>query len=111
MHLKLISGLFASAAVTSACTIPTTPLSNTITEPFRIQVQNASQPTVHNKYMNLLAAGGGDQHLFIGPVGVPTFDLKLTQGVIERGVLHAVINGEVRLRRLSHSTMRRGRQG
>src|SRR4051794_21074371 len=42
------------AALASACTIPTTPLSNTITKPFRIQVQNASYPAVNNLFMNLL---------------------------------------------------------
>ncbi|KAK3324564.1 WSC domain-containing protein [Cercophora scortea] len=94
MQPKLISGVLTAAAVASACTIPGGTLSNTILTPFRIQVQNASYPQVHNLYMNLLAAGGGDQHLFIGPVGTPTYDLVLRSGVIGRGVLNAVINGE-----------------
>ncbi|KAH7310117.1 carbohydrate-binding WSC domain protein [Rhexocercosporidium sp. MPI-PUGE-AT-0058] len=86
--------LLALVASASACTIPTTPLSNTITTPFRIQVQNASYPAVNNLYMNLLEAGGGDKHLYIGPVGTPTSNLVLTQGVIEQGAVHAVIGGE-----------------
>ncbi|KAL2067810.1 hypothetical protein VTL71DRAFT_15906 [Oculimacula yallundae] len=88
-HFVLV--LVASA---SACTIPATPLSNTITTPFRIQVQNASYPVVNNLFMNLLEAGGGDKHLYIGSVGTPTFNLVLTQGVIEQGAVHAVIGGE-----------------
>lgn len=88
------NSLLALVAGASACTIPTTPLSNTITTPFRIQVQNASYPAVNNLYMNLLEAGGGDKHLYIGPVGTPTSNLVLTQGVIEQGVVHAVIGGE-----------------
>lgn len=86
--------LLALIAGASACVIPTTPLSNTITTPFRIQVQNASYPAVNNLYMNLLEAGGGDKHLYIGPVGTPTSNLVLTGGVIEQGVVHAVIGGE-----------------
>ncbi len=94
---RTIAALFAGAAVTSACTIPTTTLSNNIAYPFRAQVQNASRPEVHNQYMNLFEAGGGDRHLFIGPVGVPTYDLTLVDGVINHvpdGV-RAVIGGEV----------------
>ncbi len=96
MQFKSIPGLFFGATVTWACTLPTDTLSNTITQGFQIQVQNASQPAVHNKFMNLLQAGGGDQHLFIGPVGTPTFfDLTLVDGVITHGDIRAVINGEV----------------
>ncbi|KXX81167.1 WSC domain-containing protein 1 [Madurella mycetomatis] len=96
MNRKALSALLAGAAVSSACTIPTEPLPNTITYPFRAQVQNASRPEVHNKYMNLLEAGGGDRHLFIGPVGVPTYDLTLVDGVINHvpNGVRAVIGGE-----------------
>lgn len=97
MRQSLIIGFIRGVAVTSACIIPITPLSNTIATPFRIQVQNTSYPAVHNLYMNLLEAGGGDKHLYIGPVGTPTFNLVLTQGVIEQGAIHAVIGGEVRI--------------
>lgn len=98
MNRRTLSALLAGAAVTSACTIPTTALPNNIAYPFRAQVQNASRPDVHNLYMNLFEAGGGDRHLFIGPVGVPTYDLTLVDGVINHvpdGV-RAVIGGEVR---------------
>jgi len=90
--------LLAGATLVSAqCTIPDTPLSATISAPFRLQAQNASRPEVHDKYMNLYVAGGGDRHLFIGPVGVPTFDLTLVDGVINwvPGGVRAVIGGEV----------------
>src|SRR6187402_3027663 len=93
--LVSIQRLLGLVGIASACTIPTTPLSNTITKPFRIQVQNASYPAVNNLYMNLLEAGGGDKHLYIGPVGTPTFDLVLNGGVIQQGVVRAVIGGEV----------------
>lgn len=97
VNSKALPALLAGAAVASACTIPTEPLPNTITYPFRAQVQNASRPEVHNKYMNLFQAGGGDQHLFIGPVGVPTYDLTLVDGVINHvpSGVRAVIGGEV----------------
>ena len=101
MQLKTFSGLLAGAVVVSAqCTLPIGPLSGSITAPFRIQVQNISRPEVHDKYMNLLLAGGGDHHLFIGPVGNVTLDLTLVDGVInwERGDNRAVIGGEVRRR-------------
>ncbi|KAK3319130.1 carbohydrate-binding WSC domain protein [Apodospora peruviana] len=94
MQFKSLSGLLAAAAVTSACTLPTSTISNTFAGPIRVQVQNASYPAVNNLYMNLLAAGGGDQHLFVGPVGTPTYDLDLTAGSIGHGVIHAVIGGE-----------------
>ncbi|KAL2145369.1 hypothetical protein VTI28DRAFT_7438 [Corynascus sepedonium] len=93
---RSISALLAGAAVSSACTIPTEPLGNNIDYPFRAQVQNASQPEVHNQYMNLFEAGGGDRHLFIGPVGEPTYDLTLVGGVINHvpNGVRAVIGGE-----------------
>ncbi|KAK0701971.1 WSC domain-containing protein [Lasiosphaeria miniovina] len=94
MQSKVVSALLAGAAVASACVIPPGTLSNTITTPFRVQVQNASYPEINNQYMNLLAAGGGDQHLFVGPVGVPTYDLTLLNGVITHGDIRAVIGGE-----------------
>ncbi|KAH8893886.1 WSC-domain-containing protein [Thozetella sp. PMI_491] len=94
MQRRSISTVLLWAALASACTIPGGTLSNTITQGFQVQVQNASQPDVHNQYMNLLVAGGGDQHLFIGPVGTPTFDLTLVNGVLTHGGIHAVINGE-----------------
>lgn len=98
MQFNIVSALLAGAAtVNAACTIPDTPLSNTIDYPFRVQVQNASVPAVHNKFMNLRQAGGGDHHLFIGPVGTPTFDLKLNQGFLQWNNIRAVIGGEVRL--------------
>ncbi|KAK0714533.1 Alpha/Beta hydrolase protein [Lasiosphaeris hirsuta] len=64
------------------CNIPGGGLSATIWAPFRIQVRNISRPEVHNKFLNLLMAGGGDRHLYIDPVGEPTFDLTLVDGVI-----------------------------
>jgi hypothetical protein len=98
INRRTISALLAGAAVSSACTIPTEPpLGNNIAYPFRAQVQNATRPEVHNKYLNLLVAGGGDHHLFIGPVGVPTYDLTLVDGVINHvpNAVRLVIGGEV----------------
>lgn len=96
MKRTFVINLLAAATITSACILPTTPLTNTNDGPFRIQLQNASYPQVHNQFMNLLAAGGGDQHLFVGPVGIPTFDLSLSAGAIEHISIRAVIGGEVR---------------
>lgn len=97
-RLSILASLaLAWASFATPCEIPTTPLSDTITSFFRIQVQNASEPDIHNLFMNLLPAGGGDQHLFVGPVGNPTSDLVLTSGSIEKGIIHAVIGGEVNI--------------
>ncbi|RKU49105.1 hypothetical protein DL546_006595 [Coniochaeta pulveracea] len=96
IQMNQFRGAFFTAllAVSSACTIPAAPPSNTISSPFRVQIQNASYPEVDNLFMNLLLAGGGDQHLYVGPVGVPTSDLMLDQGFLTRGSLHAVLGGE-----------------
>jgi hypothetical protein len=97
INRRTISALLAGAAVGSACTIPTEPpLGNNIAYPFRAQVQNATRLEVHNKYLNLLVAGGGDHHLFIGPVGVPTYDLTLVDGVVNHvpNGVRLVIGGE-----------------
>ncbi|KAK0643872.1 hypothetical protein B0T16DRAFT_430285 [Cercophora newfieldiana] len=97
MQLKSISGLVAGAAVASAqCAIPVAPLPTSIPAPFRVEVQNITRPDVHGKHMNLYEAGGGDQHLFIGPVGNLTLDLTLVNGVINwlPGGVRAVIGGE-----------------
>ncbi|KAG0650106.1 WSC domain-containing [Hyphodiscus hymeniophilus] len=95
MQYSLISALLAATA-TTACTIPGGTLSNTITKPFGVLIQNPKYPAIHNKYMNLNAAGGGDRHLFLEPVPDPVRNLTLAAGVLTwpDGGIHAVIDGE-----------------
>ena len=96
--LNSIATVFVAAVTFStACTIPTTPLSNTISTGFAIQVQNTSFPVIHNRFMNLWSSGGGDQHLFLSPAGDDASNLTLVDGVITRLPIRAVINGEVSL--------------
>jgi hypothetical protein len=95
MQSRLISSLLSTAALVSACVLPTGQLSNTITSGFRIRVQNPAYPVIHDHYMNLQIAGGGDKHLFLDPVGDAASDLVLKSGVIYQDIIHAVINGEV----------------
>ncbi|RBQ98840.1 hypothetical protein VDGD_07393 [Verticillium dahliae] len=92
----MLSLLLFAVAVAAQCTLPNTPLSSTITEPFGIQVQNPAFPEIHNRYLYLWEAGGGDKHLYLNPAGVPATTLTLDAGVLELGPLFAVINGEVR---------------
>jgi hypothetical protein len=96
MQRLFLSALLAGATITLACDIPTDTLSNTITDSFGILIQNPAFPVIHDHYMNLDPAGGGDQHLFLNPVGDAHFDLVLTQEVLGTGIIHAVIDGEVR---------------
>ncbi|KAI0852869.1 hypothetical protein F5Y00DRAFT_258124 [Daldinia vernicosa] len=70
------------AACILACDIPTSPLSNNITEGFALQIQNASFPDIHNHFLNIWDWGGGDQHLFVSPAGNSTNELTLVDGVI-----------------------------
>jgi hypothetical protein len=95
MGLFSISALLAATAVTTACIIPADTLSNNITTSFGILIQNSAFPVIHDRYMNLDPAGGGDQHLFLDPVGDPTFNLMLSNGILEQDIIHAVIDGEV----------------
>ncbi|OHE93293.1 hypothetical protein CORC01_11436 [Colletotrichum orchidophilum] len=95
MLSSILKTVLLAAAVVSACTPPTEPLSNNITEGFGIQIQNASVPIIHNRYINLWSAGGGDQHLYLSPAGNSAFNLTLVNGVLSRGIIHAVINGEM----------------
>ncbi|EJP62593.1 uncharacterized protein BBA_08504 [Beauveria bassiana ARSEF 2860] len=92
----LVVLLSASSAL--ACTLPTDVPSNNVSQGFAIQVQNASYPVIHNRRMNLWAAGGGDQHLYLSPAGAPASDLTLVNGVITQlsggKTIRAVINGE-----------------
>ncbi|PNH49132.1 hypothetical protein VD0003_g8014 [Verticillium dahliae] len=90
----MLSLLLFAVAVAAQCTLPNTPLSSTITEPFGIQVQNPAFPEIHNRYLYLWEAGGGDKHLYLNPAGVPATTLTLDAGVLELGPLFAVINGE-----------------
>ncbi|KFA80054.1 hypothetical protein S40288_10666 [Stachybotrys chartarum IBT 40288] len=90
----LLSTLLVCLGVAAACTLPGDVLPNNITEGFAIQVQNASYPVIHNRLMNLWAAGGGDQHLYLAPAGTATNNLTLVNGVITRSNIRAVINGE-----------------
>ena len=87
MQHSFISALLAGAAVTTACVIPPDTLSNTITDGFGILIQNPAYPVIHDRYMNLDPAGGGDQHLFLDPVGDPTFNLVLNQGVLAQDII------------------------
>ena len=114
MYRSSILSLLAGAALTTACTLPTDTLSNTITDQFAVLIQNPAYPVIHNKYMNLEPAGGGDQHLFLAPAGLSYTQLVLSSGVLTTGaqtmnvptIVHAVIGGEVltkgHLTRTSH---------
>lgn len=87
----------AAAVVAQTCTIPDEPLSNTISEGFAVRVLNPEWPVVHNRFMNLFEAGGGDKHLYLSPAGAYAFDLVLNEGVLEQGGIRGVINGEYEL--------------
>jgi hypothetical protein len=95
MRSLIIPVLLAAATVTTACTLPTDTLSNNITTGFGLLIQNPAYPVIHDRYFNLLIAGGGDKHLFLSPVGDPAFDLVLDNGSLEQGIIHAIIGGEV----------------
>ncbi|KAM0322521.1 hypothetical protein ACHAQA_009367 [Verticillium albo-atrum] len=90
----MLSLLLFAVAAAAQCTLPNTTLSSTITEPFGIQVQNPAFPEIHNRYLYLWESGGGDQHLYLSPAGVPATTLTLDAGVLELGPLFAVIEGE-----------------
>jgi hypothetical protein len=96
MRLSFFLVFLAGAAITTACLIPPETLSNTITDSFGILIQNPAFPVIHDRYFSLLVAGGGDKHLFLDPVGDRASDLVLNQGVVAQGIIHAVIDGEVR---------------
>lgn len=101
--LALALSLLAVAA--SACDVPSEPvLTRNITEGFGIRVQNPEFPIVHNRFLNLWEAGGGDKHLYLSPAGEPSFDLTLTKGVLASDSIFAVINGEVSPRLAPWST-------
>ncbi|KAK2734225.1 hypothetical protein FQN57_001746 [Myotisia sp. PD_48] len=90
----LLLGLLGAVGYSSACTIPTEPLPNTITEPFSIYVQNNTIPRVHNYVMNF-RANGDDEHLVLRPDGVETGDtMWLDNGLIRFEEIHAVIDLE-----------------
>jgi hypothetical protein len=69
----LLLALLGAVASTLACVIPSTPLSNNITEKFQIFVQNPAFPIVHDKIMNF-RPNGLDMHLVLRPAGQPTYD-------------------------------------
>jgi len=88
--------LLAEASVTlAACDIPDTTLSNTITQPFGILIQNPAVSIIHDRYFNLNAAGGGDDHPYLSPAGVSAFDLTLNDGVITQNANRVVISIQV----------------
>lgn len=91
----LLLSLIPTASL--ACTIPSSPLPNTISSPFSIQLQNSSYPDIHGHFLNIWDWGGGDQHLFVSPAGNSTHELILVDGVITLPwdpPRRAVINGE-----------------
>ena len=66
MQHLFISALLAGAAVTTACVLPTDTLSNNIPNGFGILIQNPEFPAIHDQYIMLEPAGGGDMHWFVG---------------------------------------------
>jgi len=69
----LLLALLGAVASTLACVIPSTPLSNNITEKFQIFVQNPAFPIIHDSIMNF-RPNGLDMHLVLRPAGQPTYD-------------------------------------
>jgi kremen protein len=80
----VFSSLLAGVSVSLACTPPGTALSNTITQPFGILIQNPAVPIIHNRYFGLNQAGGGDYHPYLTPGGEEAFDFQLINGVVTR---------------------------
>jgi kremen protein len=96
MLSRTVFALLAVAFAATACEIPDgPPLSNTITQGFGVAIQNPEFPVIHNRFLNLYEAGGGDRHLYLNPVGAYAFDITLQSGVITWQGIRAVINGEV----------------
>lgn len=96
--MRLSHALFVASA--TACTLPPDTPTNNIPSGFAIQVQNASYPIIHNRFLNQWEAGGGDQHLYLSPAGASASDLTLVGGVLTQvrqggRIIRAVINGEV----------------
>lgn len=69
----LLLALLGAVASTMACVIPSTPLSNNITQMFQIFVQNPAFPVIHDSIMNF-RPNGIDMHLVLRPAGQPTYD-------------------------------------
>ncbi|KAF8474830.1 hypothetical protein BDZ91DRAFT_650584 [Kalaharituber pfeilii] len=98
MKLLALSSFLAVAA--AQCTLPSPATTNNITEPFAVQVLYPENPIIHGRRMNFWPAGGGDQHLYLGPTaGNPISNLTLVNGVITTSldtgpIIRAVINGE-----------------
>ncbi len=96
-----VFGLLAGgAALATACVIPNLVIPTNITTGFAVQIQNPAFPAIHDFFLDLYPAGGGDMHLFITgtpQVGTRYSSLTLSQGVLTDSVdgIHAVIDGQV----------------
>jgi len=95
-HLaSTLAVVLGAASNVLGCTIPTTPLSNTITKLFSIKTQNPTIPRVHNYVMNF-RSNGDDEHLVLRPDGFRTYDsLWLDNGLLRTRNIHGVIDLEV----------------
>lgn len=93
---SLLMSILLIPSLTSACTKPTTKPTIDNSRPFGIQINSKQYPAIHNKNMNLWAAGGGDQHLYLSPAGAAAFNFQLNDGSITQNQIRTVINGEVR---------------
>lgn len=100
MKLIALSTLVAFVAAQLPCVLPV-PTSNNISTHFAVQVLYPDNPIIHERRLNFWPAGGGDQHLYLGPTaGNPIGNLTLVNGVITTSMnggplIRAVINGEV----------------
>lgn len=91
-----LAALLGAVVSTLACTIPSEPLSNNITDKFQIVVQNPAFPIVHDHIMNF-RPNGQDMHLVLRPAGQDTYDtLFLENGFLRNEDRTAVIDLEVR---------------
>lgn len=92
---SLFLTLLGAVSGAIACTIPTTPLSNTILDQFQIKVQNPAIPAIHDGILNF-RPNGDDMHLVLRPEGIPTYDLIwLDEGRLAYDGREAVIDLEV----------------
>lgn len=101
VHTGLYVGSRGGVPDAEACVLPSPSTSNTIITPFAIQVLYPENPVINGRRINFRSAGGGDQHLYLGPTdGNPISNLTLVNGVITTSLgggptIRAVINGQV----------------
>ncbi|KAL7276806.1 hypothetical protein RUND412_000192 [Rhizina undulata] len=93
--LLSVLAYFSRPVTSQWCNVHSDGVYMSLSEPFGVQVQNASYPLIHLQNFTFTPSGGGDQNLFLTPFGTPINNFTLVDGEWINGGIHGVVSTQV----------------